>query len=160
MSERERPEEQIQTSWRTRSLGIIDIPEGPIRWVNILRQDGSKHSGPMWWVVLHIPDDKSVSDTQAVRIKTVRKKSFPLFGKVVNVIWRGDDHGAGLAYTLSSDQAIKELSKRIGNLDVRSYAKEFQGWTLQVDRGFEPTSQDWKDLLKVADYLLSSPRSL
>ena len=29
----------------------------------------------------------------------------------------------------------------IGDLEVRRYTEEFQGWTLQVDKVFEPTHQ-------------------
>ena len=160
MAERGRAEEKIQDSWYQRSLGIIDIPEGPVRWINILKKDGAKDSGPMWWTVLGIPDDKLSSNSQAVKISTIRKKAFPLFGKVVKVTWSGADHGTGLTYSLSNDEGIKNLAKRIGNLDVRSYAKDFQGWTLQVDRRFEPTHQDWETIQQIADYLLSSPRGL
>ena len=45
----------------------------------------------------------------------------------------------------------------LGNLVIRSYSEEFQGWTLQVDRRFEPTIQDWEGIQRIADYLLSSP---
>ena len=34
MAERGRVEEKIEDSWYQRPLGIIDIPEGPIRWIN------------------------------------------------------------------------------------------------------------------------------
>ena len=56
MTERGRVEEKVENSWYQRSLGVIDIPEGPIRWINILKKDGGKHSPPRWWVVLGIPD--------------------------------------------------------------------------------------------------------
>jgi hypothetical protein len=82
-----------------------------------------------------------------------------LFGKVVDVTWKGNDFGTGLINALSSDETVAELAKKIGNLAVRSYAKVFQGWTLQVDRRFEPTHQDWETIRKIADYLLSSTRS-
>ena len=36
MSDRGRPEEKVENSWYQRSLGVIDISEGPIRWINIL----------------------------------------------------------------------------------------------------------------------------
>jgi hypothetical protein len=88
----------------------------------------------------------------------MRKKSFPLFGRVVDVTWKGDDHHTGLTEVLSSDEAVKNLAQKIGNLAIHSYAKEFEGWTLQVDRRFEPTSQDWAAIQKIADYILSSPR--
>jgi hypothetical protein len=81
-----------------------------------------------------------------------------LFGKVVDVTWKGNDDYTGLAEVLSNDETVKDLAKRIGNLTVHSYAKEFQGWTLQVDRRFTPTNQDWATIQKIANYILSSAR--
>jgi hypothetical protein len=159
LAERGRAEEKIENSWYQRSLGIIDVPEGLVRWINILKKDASKNSPPMWWVILCIPDERPLSNHKAVDIKTIRKKSFPLFGKVVDVTWKGNDHHTGLTEVLSNDGAVKDLAKRIGNLTLHSYAKEFQGWTLQVDRRFEPTNQDWTTIQKIADYILSSPRT-
>ena len=107
MAERGRAEEKVENSWYQRSLGIIDIPEGSIRWVNILKKGRSQHSPPQWWVVLGIPDDRPVSTRQQTKIKTVREKTFPLFGKVVDVIWKGYDGGTGLVNTLSKDVPTK-----------------------------------------------------
>jgi len=95
-----------------------------------------------------------------VDIKTIRKKTFPLFGKVVDVTWKGNDHGTGLVEVLSNDVTVKDLAKNIGNLGVHSYAKEFQGWTLQVDRRFRPTNQDWATIQKIANYIPLSARIL
>ena len=122
----------------------------------------------MWWVVMGIPDDRSVSVHQETKIKTVRKKNFPLFGKVVDVTWKGSDGGTSLVDTLSVDVAIKTLAKNIGNLEIKSQTNGFQGWTLTVDRRFNgwswragtPTNQDWETVQKIADYILSSPRTL
>ncbi|MFP3879339.1 MAG: hypothetical protein ACLFVA_00055 [Dehalococcoidia bacterium] len=155
---RGRVEEKVENLWYQRSLGIIDISEGSVGWINILKKDGSKNSPPRWWVILGIPDERPLSNHKAVDIKTIRKKAFPLFGKVVDVTWEGDDHHTGLAEVLSNDEAVKNLAKGIGNLTLHSYAREFQGWTLQVDRRFEPTSQDWAAIQKIANYILSSAR--
>ena len=160
MAERGRAEEKVEDSWHRRSLGVIDILEGSIRWVNILKRDAGQHNPPKWWVVLGSPDERPVSTRQQTKIKTVRKKTFPLFGKVVDVIWKGYDGGTGLVNTLSKDVPTKTLAKRIGNLEIKSQADRFQGWTLTVDRRFSPTSQDWETLEKIAGYILSSPRSL
>lgn len=166
--ERGRAEEKVENSWYQRSLGVIEIPDGPIKWINILKRDGGKDSPPMWWVVMGIPDDRSVSVHQETKIKTVRKKNFPLFGKVVDVTWKGSDGGTSLVDTLSVDVAIKTLAKNIGNLEIKSQTNAFQGWTLTVDRRFNgwswragtPTNQDWETVQKIADYILSSPRTL
>jgi hypothetical protein len=158
LAERGRAEEKIEKSWYQRSLGIIDVPEGLVRWINILKKDASKNSPPKWWVILCIPDKRPVPDHRVVDIKTTRKKSLPLLGEVVDVIWKGDDHHSELIEVLSNDETVKDLAKKIGNLVVRSYAKEFEGWTLQVDRRFEPTNQDWATIQKIASHILSSPR--
>jgi hypothetical protein len=47
---------------------------------------------------------------------------------------------------------------RIGNIEIKSQADRFQGWTLTVDRRFGPTGQDWETVEKIADYILSSTR--
>jgi len=158
LAERGRDEEKVENSWYQRSLGIIDIQEGLVRWINILKKDGSKNSPPQWWVVLGIPDERPLTNHNAVDIKTIRKKTFPLFGRVVDVTWKGNDHHTGLTYVLSNDEAVRNLAKRIGNLTIHSYAKEFQGWTLQVDRRFESTNQDWATIQKIANNILSSAR--
>jgi len=160
MAERGRLEEKVENSWYQRSLGIIDIPKGLVKWINILKKDGGRNSPPLWWIVLGIPDDRPIPKHQAVNIKTIRKKTFPLFGKIIDVTWKGNDFGTGLAYVLSNDEAVKNLAKNIGNLTIHSYTKEFQGWTLQVDRRFNPTNQDWATIQKIANYILSSARSL
>ena len=160
ITERGVVEERAENSWYQRSLGTIDIAKGPIRWINILKKDSGQHNPPKWWVVLGIPDERPISNHQTVNIKTVRNKTFPLFGKVVDVIWKGNDSGTDLVNVLSTDPAIKTLSQRIGNLEIKNHSNEFQGWTLTVDRRFSPTNQDWETLEKVADHILSSPRRL
>lgn len=158
LSERKRDEEKIENSWFQRSLGIIDIPEGAVKWVNILKKDANKNSPPMWWVVFCIPDERHVPEYKAVDIKSIRKKSFPIFGKVVDVIWKGNDHGTGLVESLSYDEDVKQLAKKVGNLTIHSYTKEFQGWTIQVDKRVEPDSRDWESINKITKYILESPR--
>ena len=74
MADRERAEEKVENSWYQRSLGVIDIAEGPIRWINILKKDPSKDSPPRWWIVMGIPDDSAVSIRKQIKIKTKRKK--------------------------------------------------------------------------------------
>jgi hypothetical protein len=158
LAERGRAEEKVEKSWFQRSLGVIDLPDSAVRWINILKKDASKNSPPLWWVVLGIPDQRPLSEHRAVDIKTVRKRAFPLFGRVVDVTWKGKDHHTGLIGDLSSDEAVKALAKRIGNLVIHSHAREFEGWTLTVDKLFRPTRQDWDTIQGIANRILSSAR--
>jgi hypothetical protein len=57
-------------------------------------------------------------------------------------MWKGADHHTGSTQVLSDDESVKTLAKRIGNVTIQSYTKEFQGSTLQVDRRFKPDSED------------------
>jgi hypothetical protein len=166
MIERGAIAEKIEDSWYKRSLGIINIPEGPIRWINILKRDRSQHNPrPRWWVVLGIPDysppiPRHGNKIEKIKIKAVREKTFPLFGKVVEVKWNGNDGGTGLLDVLNRDEAVKTLSLHLGNLGVKRHIKGFQGWTLTVDRKITPTNKDWKTIVQISDYLRSHPRSL
>ena len=127
MAERERPEEKFQNAWTNRSQGIIDVQEGPIRWVNCLKQDGSQYSPPQWWTVFGIPDERLFTEQRAVKIKTVRSKSFPLFGKVVNVTWKGEDRATRLISDLANDPAVKSFVKNTGDVEIECHAGGVSG---------------------------------
>lgn len=149
--------EKIENSWYQRSLGLIEVSEGPIKWINVLKKDGSDKSPPRWWIVMGVEDTRVLSTSRKIQIKTIRKKKFPIFGKVTSVDWRGSDKDTNLAARLSKDEATKLLATRVGNIEIKIQTKEFKGWTITVDRKFNPTIEDWKTLQTVADYLLSAP---
>ena len=105
MAERGRAEEEVRKRLFTRSLGVVDIPEGSIRWINVVKQDGGQHNPPRWWLVFCVPDEerdttpddlREVDARQTIDIKTIRTKSFPLFGRVTGIAWDGDDRSTGL----------------------------------------------------------------
>jgi len=158
MAERGRPEEKFQDDFWNRSQGIIDVPTGSVRWVNCLKQDGSQYSPPQWWAVFGIPDERRFSEQRAVKIKTVRKKSIPLFGKVVDVTWQGEDHASRLLSAFANDPVVKSFVKKTGDMEIESHAGEFQGWTVQVSGKFKATQQDWDIVLRIAERLLSCPQ--
>ena len=158
LAERERPEEKIQNAWSNRSQGIIDVQEGPIRWINCLKHDGSQYSPPQWWTVFGLPDERPFSEQRAVKIKTVRSKSFPLFGKVVDVTWQGEDYATRLISVLANDPAIKSFVKKTGDVEIESHAGEFQGWSVQVNGKFKAKQQDWDIVQRIAERLLSCPQ--
>jgi len=149
--------EKIENSWYQRSLGLIEVSESPIKWINVLKKDGSDKSPPRWWIVMGVEDTRVLSTSRKIQIKTIRKKKFPIFGKVIGVDWQGSDKDTNLAARLSKDEATKLLATRVGNIEIKIQTKEFKGWTITVDRKFNPTIEDWKTLQTVADYLLSAP---
>ena len=72
----------------------------------------------------------------------------------MSVEWKGEEHDAGLIGTPAIDPAVTAFATRTGNLEVRRYTEEFQGWTLQVDKVFGPTHQDWAAIERTAERLL------
>ena len=151
LSERDRPEEKVGNRLFRRSLGIIDIADdGLIRWINIIKQDRKKDSPPRWWIYLGIPVDKQLPKSRSVNIRTNRKKSFPLFGRIIGVTWKGEDRNHGLAKKLSDDVETDNLAVGIGNIRVQTLHEEFSGWSIEIDRKFEPTPEIWKSLQRVA----------
>ena len=79
---------------------------------------------------------------------------------MVDVVWNGEDSGTALVKTLSSDEDIKVLAKDVGNLEIKSQADSFNGWTITLDRRLTPSIKDWNSFEKIAGYILSSPRFL
>ena len=163
IADRGRDEENVGKGMFTRSLGVVEVPEGPIRWINVVKQDGGRHNPPRWWMVFCVPDDerdttpddlREVDGRQTIDIKTSREKSFPLFGRVTGITWDGDDRGTRLLDVFAGDAAITSLAKKTPSLEVSGYDKEFQGWTLQVEGRFRLSRQDWEALLRLAGRLL------
>lgn len=160
IAERNRPEERVSRLWIfRRSLGLIDISVGPIKSINVLKRDRSKDAPPRWWFAFLVPAEIPISRDHTFKIKTVRRKTFPLFGKVIDVYWKGNDRGTGLVDVLSQDETVDKLVSTHGDLSVRSYKKRaFNGWVIQYSTGrptnFELDIGEWQTLSAIANRLL------
>ncbi|MDP6102438.1 MAG: hypothetical protein QF579_03925 [Dehalococcoidia bacterium] len=162
-----RPEEKIRTFqlFGKSSLGLIDIrTNSPISWINVVRTKRADKNGPARYrVVFGIPDQSIPINHKQLKLKTVRKKKFPLFGKVIDVFWRGEAHTLPLAKTLSEDEEIDRAVADLGDATIFTHPNQFQGWTIEINKIFSPhlpvvTIDRWEALKKIANYLLSSPR--
>ena len=56
-----------------------------------------------------------------------RRKSFPLFGKVVDVTWQGEDYATRLISVLANDPAVKSFVKKTGDVEIESHAGGVSG---------------------------------
>ena len=162
-----RPEEKIRTFqlFGKSSLGLIDIrTDSPISWINVVRtKRADKHGPARYRVVFGIPDQSIPMNHKQLKLKTVRKKAFPLFGKVIDVSWRGEAHTLLLAKTLSEDEEIDRAVADLGDVTVFTHHNQFQGWTIEINKIFSPhppavTIDRWEALKTIANYLLSPPR--
>ena len=162
-----KPEEKIRTFqlFGKSSLGLIDIrTDSPISWINVVRtKRADKHGPARYRAVFGIPDQSITMNHKQLKLKTVRKKTFPLFGKVIDVSWRGEAHTLPLAKTLSEDEEIDRAVADLGDVTIFTHPNQFQGWTIEINKIFSPhppavTIDRWEALNKIANYLLSSPR--
>ena len=137
--------DKLQNPWHRKSLGVIKINSNyPIEFINIIKKDRSKDSPPRWWYYFAIPTDlvKSISDS--IEVKSIRKKTFPIFGKVKSIEWKHNALSQNLASQFTQDSDINSLAINIGNVKIESIDKKFSeytfsGFTIEIER------KNWKD---------------
>ena len=157
MSERDVPIENVQKPGWARALGSIEVAEGPISRVNLFKQDGNQYSPTRWWYVFLVPDDRPFSEHRAVSIKSTRKKSFPIFGRAVNVTWDGEEHSTGLLAAVQNDPQVKRLIMKRADLEIKRHTKDdFDGWAIAIEKKFAPSHEEWRTLLSIAERLLDA----
>ena len=153
MSERGRPEEKI-THWG-KSLGIIDIQDTLIRWVDI-RRDNDPDNDRTWWIEYGVPDSRITAGFYKVEIKIKRIKRVPIVVKVVDLKWEGKDFGLGLIERLSDDISLNKKTMAAHHLEITAYP-EHSCWILEVGDVPAPAKQEWDCYRSIASHLLGTP---
>lgn len=153
MAERGRPEEEIEGGG---SLGLIDIPEGPIHWVNVRKQRDrlSESVSYTYHIDYGVSDPRLGLASPEMYICSVRKKDFPLVGRVVDFYWEGDDSGLGIIERLKSDAVIKYAI--MVSLDVKIRAHWDHGcWIISTETSVPPSEELWDCYQAIAQHLLA-----
>ena len=145
LSERGIRADKLQNPWHRKSLGVIKINSNyPIEFINIIKKDRSKDSPPRWWYYFAIPTDLVKSKSDSIEVRSIRKKTFPIFGKVKSIEWEHNTHSQNIANQFTQDSDINSLAINIGNVKIESIDKDFSGYTFS---GFtiEIERKNWKD---------------
>ena len=152
-----RKEEKI-TSRRGDSLGVIDIPIGPIRWITLKKKVVMLRGDPaiFWSIEYGIPDGRIKPGSPRVRIHTVRVKSVPLFGKVIDLRWKGRDFGLGVIERLGEDVMLKKPIMDTYDLGIEAYPRD-GCWIIMVREETAPSRELWDSYNSIADHLLETP---
>ena len=158
IAERDRTEERIGCGNRRtypfqvdmRSLGLIDIAEGPIRWVNVLRSASSPSSGTVYYTDYGVPDPRlgprMTGYIPNLQIESVRNVSV--------LRWKGKDSDRGIINRLNSDISIKHPIME--NRDVIIRADGYHKcWIIQVETREVPSKELWNCYQAIADHLLA-----
>ena len=153
MSKRGIRADKLQNPWHRKSLGVIKInSESPIEFINIIKRDRSKDTPPKWWYYFAVPDESVQSDPNQIKVRSIRKKTFPIFGKVKSIEWKHNNYSENLANEFTRDTDINSLAMDIGNVKVESINKNFSGYTftgytIEIER---KTWKDWGDNKKIS----------
>lgn len=162
LADRGRPEESIGISYGwvpgTNSLGIIDIEDGLITFINVIRtKSKNKNEPPRYKYVFCVPDKTIPMEHKALSIKTIRRKPFPIFGKVLGVEWQGANNLEPLVRLFSQDDEVNEFVTEFGDVNIKTHPNKFQGWTIETNKR-NLTGDHWHTLQKIANHLISSRR--
>ncbi len=131
MAERGRPEERVGGKG---SLGLIEIYREPIRWVNVLKQAANFWgSGTSWTTYTNLYLVPDATQRTEGNLKSVRVKNVPMFGRVVDIRWKGK-LPRDLIRRLNEDVALKESLIRLNEDVVISGSPEHRYWTISSCR--------------------------
>ena len=160
LAERGINEEKLFNPWHRRSLGIINInSDDPIKYINIIKQDGGKNKPPRWWYFFAIPENKVISKDNSIEVKSIRKKSTPLIGKVESVKWEPNSNSNNLARIFTEDNDINYLSISLGDIKVQSLHDNFSGFSIELEFKVKEKKLNqisWTTLNKIAKYCLKN----
>jgi len=147
MAERGRREEETGKG----SLGVLDIAQGPVRWINV-REEGSGES-QRYITEYGVPDQGYIPQLQ---IRPIFVKTFPVFGQVIDVRWEGTDEDLDIVQRLSNDQAIKH-SIMVTEDEVTVVARRDHGcWLIRRETEDTPSPEQWQCYQGIADWLLAT----
>ena len=161
LAHRDRAEERIRGGiGRGHSLGVIDIQEGPIRWVNTrkLPPSGStQHNYTVYWTDYGVPDPKVAPGFPTGSIESVRKRTFPVIGDIADVLWRGESSLQGVVNRLNEDVLLKRRLQVMERHDVEIRAHPGHGcWILSMQTKDVPSRDLWECYQAIAQHLLSA----
>ena len=154
MAERGRAEEKIRPRFiGGKSLGVIDIPDGPIGWINI-HKSSTNVGGRDYLTEYGVPDPKLGPNSPKYRIKSTRVKNIPIVGRVVDLRWKGKDFGLGIIVRLNSDNSVKHSIMKSRNVTIRAHG-DYRCWIISDRTRDAPSQELWNCYQAIAQHLLT-----
>ena len=146
------------------STGVIDIVEGPIRWVNVTRatRDAPDEGNSTRHLVYGVPDPKVRSEFPEVRLYAIpvrENEGFWPRGRVIGVRWDGEDFGLGIVEHLNQNVIVPTAfleSLRVDSFEIWPYP-DLGCWILTVEDVLRPSKQEWECYQSIASHLLETP---
>lgn len=191
IAERGLPEESVGQDLKGKSLGLIEIRDSPIRWINVLKLKGSG-GGPSagdadTYTNLYLVPDPNLNKEGYLELGSVRVKTVPLFGRVIDLRWQGNfvwykivphigrvhesrkiDNEDNLIRRLNEDTSLTETLIRLKlDMTIRSFlehaywviwSSDYETRWFRADRQPSPSREQWGCYETIARHLLGSSR--
>ncbi len=144
-----------------KSLGLINIKDGPIRWINFKEARKSKGLGGDYRCIYHmdygVPLTKGSSITKQ-RISAVRLKRFSIFGPVVRIRWKGEGRGRIVASQLNADALMGQAAVMDGGIELACYPDHLC-WIISTNEWHSPSEEQWSAYQALARHLVTATQS-
>jgi len=147
-------EQNLGAGLQTKPDRVIDIAKGPIRWVNIRKQE-ARETASSYFIDYGVPDPRLRPDLPNLpKIKSVHKTSYPIVGTVVDLYWKGKDSGLGIIDRLNRDILVRQQIMRTQGMKIRAYG-DFRCWTISTWEEDPPSGELWNCYQAIAKHLLA-----
>ena len=155
------------------SLGLINIKDGPIRWINFKEAKKNKGLGAdsrcTYKMDYGVPLS-ACSKISSKRILAARLKRFTIFGPVVRVRWKGEGWVSNVATHLNEDALMGQPAVMDGNIELTCYpehmcwiiaAKGFIGYSSPsaLSEWRIPSREQWIAYEALARHLVTATQS-
>ena len=143
-----------------RSLGLINIQDGPIRWINLKEARESPHGEAYrytYYMDYGVPYDRGARVPKEW-IFSVRVKRFPIFGAVSSIRWKSGGFGREIADRLNADSLLKRPSIMDYDFEITSYP-EYQCWILSAKEWRVLSGDQWNAYQALARHLLAAAQA-
>ena len=139
------------------SLGVIEVTDTAIRWVNVKSYGGEDSD---YYIDHGVPDPRIEPRFPKVRVNSIRVRTRPLIGMVDDLRWERKDFGLGIVDRLNGDTSLK--GPIIGTRDVEiRVCRGHVSWVLSTGTPDVPSRALWDCYQAIAQHLrLSMERAI
>lgn len=143
------------------SLGLIEIMDGPIGWINL--KEARQGKGPEGGVEITYSMDYGVPLAGEPKLSrawvfALGRKKFPIFGPVVQLRWKGGGWGQKVADQLNWDGLMLQPSVMGHGMEL-TWNPEHFCWTISTEAWRVPSMEQWNAYLALARHLVTTRES-
>ncbi len=108
-------EETISGGLMGNSLGVLEIRESPVRWVNVIEHPGSRFA-PTTYTNVYVVPDELLHGGGYFDLRSVPVRSSSVHGRVIDLRWESNFTGSRLSTAM--DEPLKAQAQRLSEVFV------------------------------------------